>query len=56
MDPDFQLLQVRFSFINRIIFSLFVNDLDEHLNHEGVGVRVWDILIKLIMLYSKKGC
>ena len=27
---------------------MFVNDLDEHLNDEDVGVRVWDILIKVL--------
>ena len=31
-----------------LFFSLFVNDLDEHLNDEDVGVRIWDILIKVL--------
>ena len=31
-----------------LIFSMFVNDLDSYLNDENVGVRVWDVLIKVL--------
>ena len=31
-----------------IIFSFFVNDLDEYLSDENVGVKVWDYLVKLL--------
>ena len=31
-----------------LFFSLFVNDLDEYLNDEEVGIRVWDVLVKVL--------
>ena len=31
-----------------LIFSFFVNDLDDYLSDEAVGVRVWGYLIKLL--------